>query len=275
MQSWDSRVVKIAQSYREKPLLIAELRINPIRVQSFGDYHRENALAEIPDAEVLNLHYYKSAAEKVAKGSPPRQRMKRVVREIMILQTSLPEGIFVRHGGSRPDVLKVLIIGPQGTPYEDGFFLFDMFLPLDFPQKPPSLRLRTATPHTSFFSGFSGFNPNLYVDGHREPWRPEQSTLLQVLVSVQAMILCPNPYYNEPHRTQNDAESAKYNKKVREMTVDAAIIPWVRATAREHGGHVSRAAAATGSTTSQSNFSPLWKDVAVKYFVKDSKYRKH
>jgi ubiquitin-conjugating enzyme E2 O len=45
------------------------------------------------------------------------QRLRRIRKEYQILETSLPEGIFARTWESRIDLLRVLIIGPQGTPY--------------------------------------------------------------------------------------------------------------------------------------------------------------
>lgn len=62
-----------------------------------------------------------------------------------------------------------------------------------------------------YHSGGLRINPNLYNCGKVclsllgtwsgngcEKWNPAQSTLLQVLVSIQALILNENPYYNEP-----------------------------------------------------------------------------
>ncbi|KAK8137189.1 hypothetical protein PG984_005129 [Apiospora sp. TS-2023a] len=285
MGSWNRKLLLTAQSFREKPQPRNEsdaLLITPVTVQSFAEYHRENALAELPDHEILGSHYYKTDAEKIATSALNRQRMKRVVRENTILQTSLPEGIFVRHGSSRLDVMKVLIIGPQGTSYEDGFFMFDIFLPAEFPQKPPCVRFRLNT------TKGIGMNPNLYTDGtvclsllgtwSGEPWRPEQSTLLQVLVSIQSMIFCPEPYYNEPYRSKNDVESHKYNRLVKEMTREYAIDPWIQGTANAYGSRLSAAFAAqraAGSVGARiQNFNPLWREVAVRYYGKGSKYRK-
>lgn len=62
-----------------------------------------------------------------------------------------------------------------------------------------------------YHSGGLRINPNLYNCGKVclsllgtwagngcEMWNPAQSTLLQVLVSIQALILNEQPYYNEP-----------------------------------------------------------------------------
>jgi ubiquitin-protein ligase len=97
-----------------------------------------------------------------------------------------------------------MIAGPVGTPYAFGLFEFDCFLPLQYPNAPPQMHLRTTG------GGAVRFNPNLYNCGKvclsllgtwpgspEEQWNASRSTLLQVLVSVQSMILVDAPYFNE------------------------------------------------------------------------------
>ena len=78
------------------------------------------------------------------------------------------------------------------------------------------------------------FNPNLYANGKvclsllgtwsGEPWMPQKSTLLQVLVSILAMIFVSKPYFNEPgYQSQEGTARGKekndeYNKKIVEYT---------------------------------------------------------
>lgn len=35
------------------------------------------------------------------------------------------------------DLIRAAIVGAPGTPYHDGLFIFDIFLPLDYPHEPP------------------------------------------------------------------------------------------------------------------------------------------
>jgi baculoviral IAP repeat-containing protein 6 len=84
------------------------------------------------------------------------------MKDLSSLNTGLPEGIYVRTADSRLDVMKVLIIGPVGTPYEHGLFEFDLFCPYDYPQRPPMMNFRTTG------GGAVRFNPNLYEDGKGE-----------------------------------------------------------------------------------------------------------
>ena len=118
------------------------------------------------------------------------------------MQDGLPPGIFVVAYAERVELLRVLIVGPPGTPYHDAVFVFDLQLPADFPQQPPAVH---------YLSHGERINPNLYENGKVclsllgtwtgrescELWNPKTSTVLQVLVSIQALVLCEQPYYNE------------------------------------------------------------------------------
>ena len=84
-----------------------------------------------------------------------------------------------------------------------------------------------------YYSGGLRLNPNLYDCGkvclsllgtwhgqQNEMWVPGQSTMLQVLVSIQALILNARPFFNEPgYETsyvgpEGDRRSRKYNEEV-------------------------------------------------------------
>ena len=80
-------------------------------------------------------------------------------RIVTSFQSALPPGIYVRYGCSRLDVMKFLIIGPNGTPYENGIFEFDLYCPANYPNEPPKVWFKTTG------RGTAHFNPNLYRDG--------------------------------------------------------------------------------------------------------------
>ncbi|KAI3325257.1 UBC-like protein [Xylariaceae sp. AK1471] len=145
--------------------------------------------------------------------------MRKLVTEISTLKTSLPSGIFIRYAASRLDTMKILIISSCGTPYEHGFFEFDLFCPLEYPRVAPRMQFRTT----------AGVCLSLLGTWSGEPWRPGQSTILQLLVSIQSMILCENPWYNEPGRENRvqRTESNNYNIQARDWTLQHAIKPWL------------------------------------------------
>eukprot|EP00039_Didymoeca_costata_P032272 m.37213 g.37213 ORF g.37213 m.37213 type:complete len:810 (+) comp9276_c0_seq2:247-2676(+) len=163
------------------------------------------------------------------------ERMRRIARELSSLASSLPlnfnSSIFVRVDDARPDVLKAVIVGPEGTPYQNGCFCFDIFLPIEYPELPPRIVLRTTG------TGTVRFNPNLYRNGkvclsllgtwQGPGWDVKNSTLLQVLLSIQSLILVDDPYFNEPgYETQPGAGDAckMYNHTLRFHTIQNAML---------------------------------------------------
>ncbi|KAL1537779.1 Ubiquitin-conjugating enzyme E2, catalytic domain ues, variant 2 [Salvia divinorum] len=127
---------------------------------------------------------------------------KRIQDEWKILEKDLPDTIFVRAYESRMDLLRAVIIGAEGTPYHDCLFFFDVMFPSSYPNVPPKVH---------YHSGGLRLNPNLYNCGKvclsllntwsgngQEKWISGVSTMLQVLVSIQGLILNAKPYFNEP-----------------------------------------------------------------------------
>lgn len=58
------------------------------------------------------------------------------------------------------------------------------------------------------------------------PWK---STLLQVLVSIQSLILVQDPYYNEPgYEQKKSPEAEKENMRHREHTLALAVLAPLR-----------------------------------------------
>lgn len=110
--------------------------------------------------------------------------------------------MLVKSCSSSPELIKFVIIGPLHTPYYQSFLAFDLYYPATFPMEPPSVR---------FHAHNMRLNPNLYVDGYiclsllgtwessnsTETWRPATSSVMQILLSLQSLVLIKEPYYNE------------------------------------------------------------------------------
>jgi len=156
-----------------------------------------------------------------------------VRREMKAFQRGLPEdrSIFVRSFDDTPQLFRVCVIGPEKTPYADVPFVFDCWLPANYPNVPPKVLGKAVW-------GPERLNPNLYSDGKvclsllgtwdGPGWDKQNSTLLQVFLSIQALVLVENPYYNEPgyeqHKSSLDGErnSALYNENARLLSLHAA-----------------------------------------------------
>ncbi|CAL4906455.1 unnamed protein product [Urochloa decumbens] len=144
-------------------------------------------------------HHYLDTNEQGGCGG--RKWLKRVQKEWKILETSLHDTIYVRGFEDRMDLLRAAMVGASGTPYHDGLFFFDLHLPPSYPAAPPQVKYHSFGLHA---------NPNLYPSGTvclsllntfggkgTELWSPESSSLLQVVVSIQGLVLTAQPYYNE------------------------------------------------------------------------------
>ncbi len=67
----------------------------------------------------------------------PKTYLKAIRKELKLLQNALPPGIFVKSYENRMDLFSCMIVGPQGTPYAEGLFFFDIRLKDDYPTRPP------------------------------------------------------------------------------------------------------------------------------------------
>jgi len=169
-----------------------------------------------------------------------KTRMIATRREMQVLRKGLGGGsegvsapIVVRAYASRSDLFRAMVVGPPDTPYEFVPFFFDLALPAEYPREPPLAHFH------AHFVGNERLNPNLYVDGKvclsllgtwsGPSWDPQRSTLLQVLVSLQGLVLVEEPYYNEPGHEcdagteQGKQSSALYNEHARLLALRAAL----------------------------------------------------
>ena len=158
--------------------------------------------------------------------------LKEVRRLWSQLGKSLPAGVTVRAFGARSDVLRCLIVGPCDTPYERQLFVFDLQLPAAYPREPPAM-------HYHAHGIAERLNPNLYENGKvclsllgtwsGPGWDPESSTMLQLLVSVQGLVLVDKPYYNEPgnekhaNTVEGEQQARLYNENARLLSIQGTI----------------------------------------------------
>ena len=187
-------------------------------------------------------HYHARAEGKEAASSQLAARTKRLTLEAADmmgggLPVSVSSSIWGRMCEGQMHSWRAMISGPEGTPYSAGLFIFDILCPSDYPNVAPKVNLQTTG------GGSVRFNPNLYNCGkvclsllgtwqgdQGESWHAKTSTLLQVLMSIQALILVPDPFFNEPGYERNrgtpegDQQSRSYNEAIREATVRYAMI---------------------------------------------------
>lgn len=202
-------------------------------------YRKAMRPLQYDEADEAAAATWRLAAPSAARSHPAFAR--RLAQEHVDISQSLPlnasSSAWCRAHPSRMDALRVAIAAPEGTPYSGGLFIFDVRFPPTYPSGPPSVQLLTTG------RGTVRFNPNLYECGKvclsllgtwegraGETWNERTSTLLQVLVSIQALIFVPDPYYNEPGYEQQmgtpagDAKSDQYRANVKQNTVKWAML---------------------------------------------------
>jgi ubiquitin-protein ligase len=202
-------------------------------------------IEKVDDSFRFTVSYHFESAIRTDGTLSPADRIKRLAQELATLKNSLPlsfsSSVFVRYDSSRMDVLKFLITGPAGTPYENGCFVFHAYFTVAYPYVAPEVFLETTGQRTV------RFNPNLYECGRvclsllntwpgrpEEMWNAKTSTFLQVLVSIQSLIFIDEPYFNEPGyegfrgTPKGIKASNEYNQGLYPETIQWAIIDQMR-----------------------------------------------
>ncbi|TVU17594.1 hypothetical protein EJB05_33638, partial [Eragrostis curvula] len=163
----------------------------------------DDDLFGFPQFDIVQMsppdHFFLKDTEQGIGGG--NKWMKRVQKDWKILENDLPDTIYVRAFEDRIDLLRVVMVGATGTPYQDGLFFFDLHLPPTYPAVPPQVH---------YHSFGLNLNPNLDESGtvclslldtfggeDVELWSPATSTILQVVVSIQGLVLTAQPFYNE------------------------------------------------------------------------------
>ena len=142
----------------------------------------------------------------------------------IIKQPLTDNGIYYVHDESNMLKGYAMIIGPEGTPYHHGFYLFEFDYPTDYPFSPPKVKY-----HTN--DGRIRFNPNLYRNGKvcisiLNTWKGEQWTACQSIRSVLMTLLTllnENPLINEPGFSTRNPECIPYKNIVEYMNYRVAL----------------------------------------------------
>jgi baculoviral IAP repeat-containing protein 6 len=182
---------------------------------------------------------------KVIKYKPEQKALMRILSEVTSFKSGLPlnweSTIWIRVSRNNINIVTFLISGPKDTPYENGLFEFHAYFPPDYPNSPPKVLLHTTGNDTV------RFNPNLYNCGkvclsllgtwngqEGEKWNAKTSTFLQVMVSIQSLILVELPYFNEPGweremgTSAGKTNSALYNESKKPYTIKLAMTEMIK-----------------------------------------------
>lgn len=112
---------------------------------------------------------------------------RRIVKETQRLQTEPIAGISCVPFEDNPRHFKVVMAGPGETPYENGVFHLELFLPGEYPMTPPKVRFLTKIYHPNI----DGLG-RICLDILKDKWSPALQ-IGSMLLSIQALLSSPEP----------------------------------------------------------------------------------
>jgi ubiquitin-protein ligase len=199
--------------------------------------------------EEMNITAFDKLIKKVDENADTKfitgNSMRQIAKELLSHSKSLPleleSSIFYRYNPNNLKFHEFVIAAPEGTPYDSGCFHFRMYCSSEYPNKNPQVNIYTTG------NGNVKFNPNLYADGKiclsilgtwsaqaGESWIPGTSTMMQIMISIQSLVLVSEPYFNEAgyekyYGTENGKKSSEqYNHSVRLNCMKWAMIDMMK-----------------------------------------------
>ncbi|OQR95114.1 ubiquitin-conjugating enzyme E2 [Achlya hypogyna] len=112
---------------------------------------------------------------------------RRIVKETQRLLAEPVPGISATPYEDNLRYFQVVIAGPQSSPYENGIFKLELFLPADYPMAPPKVRFLTRIYHPNIDK-----LGRICLDILKDKWSPALQ-IRTVLLSIQALLSAPNP----------------------------------------------------------------------------------
>jgi ubiquitin-conjugating enzyme E2 N len=112
---------------------------------------------------------------------------KRITKELKKLKKDPVDNIEITPTIDNIRYIKIKFIGVKETPYEDGIFKIEMYLPKDYPMSPPLVLFRTKIYHPNINQ-----RGEICLDILKDKWSPALQ-IRSVLLSIQALLSKPNP----------------------------------------------------------------------------------
>mmetsp|Transcript_20302 Transcript_20302/g.30006 ORF Transcript_20302/g.30006 Transcript_20302/m.30006 type:complete len:154 (-) Transcript_20302:34-495(-) len=117
----------------------------------------------------------------------PSHLPRRILKETQRLLAEPVPGISATPYEDNLRYFNVVIAGPSQSPYEDGIFKLELFLPSDYPMAPPKVRFLTKIYHPNIDK-----LGRICLDILKDKWSPALQ-IRTVLLSIQALLSAPNP----------------------------------------------------------------------------------
>ncbi|CAI8017666.1 Ubiquitin-conjugating enzyme E2 N [Geodia barretti] len=112
---------------------------------------------------------------------------RRIIKETQRLMAEPVQGIRAVPDEQNSRYFHVVVAGPKDSPYEDGTYKLELFLPDEYPMAPPKVRFMTKIYHPNIDK-----LGRICLDILKDKWSPALQ-IRTVLLSIQALLSAPNP----------------------------------------------------------------------------------
>jgi len=147
---------------------------------------------------------------------------KRILKELKDFEKEKYTTMFIKPKDDKLNKLMCLFIAPEGSPFEGGFFYFQMLIPDQYPFVPPIVKFLTPT-------GTQRLHPNLYAEGKvclsiLGTWSGDEKwssllTIEKVMLTISGL-LDNNPLsYEPPYRKSIDVNYTTMSRYLTLLTV--------------------------------------------------------
>jgi ubiquitin-protein ligase len=164
---------------------------------------------------------------------------KRIILDYKELINDPVENIYYHHDENNIYKGYALIIGPNDTPYENGYYLFEFTFPENYPFSPPKVKFHT-------YDGQTRFNPNLYINGYvclsiLNTWEGEKWSACQSIKSILNTLMITlneSPLLNEPGITTQHKDFNNYNQIIEYKNLEIGILKYLEKSNLPYNFHV-------------------------------------
>jgi ubiquitin-protein ligase len=157
------------------------------------------------------------------------RNIKRIMIDVKEVLSEPIDNIYYQHDEQNAYKGYACLAGPSATPYEYGFYFFEIDFPQNYPFSPPTVKFVN-------YDGTTRFNPNLYINGKvclsilntwdGEKWSSCQSirTLLLMLVTL----LNEEPLLNEPGITREHPNFQAYHQLIEYKNIEISTLKYLQ-----------------------------------------------
>jgi ubiquitin-protein ligase len=154
-----------------------------------------------------------------------KETIHRLLKDVREMMTVSESGIHYKH--SETDMLcgYALIIGPEDSLYDGGYYFYKFKFPPDYPHSPPLVEFLTN-------DGETRMHPNMYKNKKMcisilNSWRGDQWTGCQTIKSVLLTIMSlldSKPLLNEPGITEHNSDFGTYHRIIQYKNYEFSML---------------------------------------------------